>query len=275
MSSVHVRVSLVAFLWLGLACGIPGLAGATVTERVLHTFSGGRDGGIPVGGLLRDSAGNLFGVAQAGGDTSKCRSQGCGVAFELSPSSNGTWAYKVIYTFCSQPYCIDGAGPRGTLISDSQGRLYGTTTDGGNPQMCSFIGCGVVFRLTPSSSGWNYEVLFAFHEAFDGGRPFDMALTLDGAGNLYGTAANGGTFGGSCAFGGGCGVVFELSPSPVGTTWTEKVLHIFTGGADGALPEGGVIFDATGGAYLNVDISILVHIYMSHDQGGIPAIPSS
>ncbi len=139
--------------------------------------------------------------------------------------------FKVLYQFNG-----DGVGPQG-LIADRAGNLYGVTEQGGT------FGDGTVFKLSPSSGGWNKTVLYNFQ-----GPPTDIAdpvdsLTMDAAGNLYGSSPYGGS--GSCF--GGCGGVFEVSPS--GTGWTETLLHDFAGGTDGFDPGGGVIFDQQGNLY--------------------------
>ncbi len=112
----------------GPPCAISGSVGCgTVfrlsldgTETILHSFAGGtNDGAYPMGGLLEDAAGNLYGVARAGGST------GNGVVFKLSPDGTET----VLYSFLGPPG--DGATPMGTLIQDGSGNFYGTTQNGG------------------------------------------------------------------------------------------------------------------------------------------------
>jgi len=130
----------------------------------------------------------------------------------------------------------DGAYPQYPLTSDGAGNLYGTTSYGG------LYEGGTVFELSPNGSGgWNEKVLYSFcsPSCADGLNPYYSGVIFDTLGNLYGTAANGGA--------NGYGVVFELSP--VGANWTETVLYSFTGGADGATPESGLIFDPTGNLY--------------------------
>lgn len=205
-------------------------------ETVLHTFSGGSDGGRPYGSLIFDSAGNLYGSAGIGGNSSHCqRGLGCGVIFELSPSSEGAWQETVLYAFNGG---AEGVTPAGTLIFDPAGNLYGTTIEGGDLVHCQ-RGCGVVFELSSSSGSWKETVLHAFAGGNDGGVPVG-SLAFDPIGNLYGTTQQGGKY--------GWGVVFELSPSSSGA-WKGTAVHAFTGGADGASPEAGVILDAAGNLY--------------------------
>src|ERR1051326_8511859 len=110
------------------------------------------------------------------------------------------------------------------LETDSAGNIYGTTVLGGD------FGGGTVFQLTPTSDGWVHTVLYSFTGGADGGEPY-KGVTLDGEGNLFGTAVTGGS--GSCE--GGCGVLYKLTNS--GGTWTQSVIHAFTGGDDGSGPE--------------------------------------
>jgi hypothetical protein len=125
---------------------------------------------------------------------------------------------------------------------DEAGALYGVTLGGGTG--CG-TGCGTVFKLTPPATvggAWTETVLYSFRGGDDGSGP--VALLADAAGALYGTTVGGG---GStnCTNPVGCGTVFNLSPPPMGgSAWTEKVLHRFQGGTDGALPETGLIAEA-------------------------------
>jgi hypothetical protein len=214
------------------------------TETVLYTFKGGVDGGIPYGSLVNDSSGNLYGTASEGGDDRYCgyyQVPGCGVVFELSPSGDGKWNEKVLYSFTGS----DGALPDSGLVFDASGNLYGTTTLGGI-RGCLFGSCGVVFELTPTSGGkWSEKVLHRFRGGNDGGISY-ATLILDAAGNLYGTTQLGGGKG-FCS-GWACGIVFELTPAS-NNRWKETVLHRFTGGKDGAGPDAGVISDAQGNLY--------------------------
>ena len=120
-------------------------------ETVLYRFTGGSDGANPYGGdLIFDSAGNMYGTADNGGNTN-CFS-GCGVVFKLTRSGN-SWTQSVLYTFTNG---TDGAHPYGGLVFDSAGNLYGTTTNGGA------FGHGAVFELTNSGSGWTDTIFTAF-----------------------------------------------------------------------------------------------------------------
>lgn len=157
-------------------------------ETILHAFSfSGGDGIVPYGSLIRDTAGNLYGVTNEGGDFSCFGGSGCGVVFKLDASNNET----ILYTFTGSGG--DGEIPGGGLVRDSAGNLYGTTNSGGNSY------AGTVFKLDTS----NTETILHSFSVSDGRFP-DLGLVRDSKGNLYGTAQYGGAFGG--------GVVFKVTP---------------------------------------------------------------
>jgi uncharacterized repeat protein (TIGR03803 family) len=125
--------------------------------------------------------------------------------------------------------------------------LYGTASTGGSYLSgCGGAGCGTVFELKHTASGWDQIVLYSFTGGTDGGAP-SGSLIFDKAGNLYGTAYEGGELGGSCPGTPGCGVVFELQS--VNGHWVEKVLHSFLGGTDSANPSSDLVFDRDGNLY--------------------------
>ncbi len=217
------------------------------TEKVLHN-SKGAGGESPLNAtLIFDHAGNLYGTA-SGGDSKSCGDgEGCGVVFELSPNSDGSWEEKVLHRFTG----ADGAFPGAGVIFDQAGNLYGTTEEGGNPTQCvdEGVGCGAIFQLIPNADGsWKETILHHFTGGKDGGLSF-APLIFDKSGNLYGTTEVGGKPK-LCAgdgFSGGCGVVFKLQPNSKGG-WNETVLHRFVRDP-GAYPQAGVIFDAAGNLY--------------------------
>jgi len=197
-------------------------------EGVLHAFSylppNQNDGAYPLGGVIRDAAGNIYGVTYGGG------SSGDGVVFELSPTTGGSWTETLLHTFSDTS--PDGVGSYAGLVRDKAGNLYGTTS-GEN-----FI---------PNAIGTVFEVDAAGTETLphifngppsDGGDPMSN-LIMDGRGNLYGTTPGGGTH--------GAGVIFKLSPGSGG--WTETILYNFTGGADGSSPMGTLFRDSAGNLY--------------------------
>jgi uncharacterized repeat protein (TIGR03803 family) len=205
-----------------VACGTVFRLNAAGGETVLHRFAGGADGSLPRAGLLLDSAGNLYGTTSYGGLAAQ------GVVFKLNASGDET----VLYRFSGG---TDGSQPQCTLISDSAGNLYGTTTYGGSAPGSDKGGAGgygVVFKLDPSGQE---TVLYTFTGGADGGNPL-AGLVRDSVGNLYGTASIGGSF--------GEGVVYKVD-----TSGHEAVLYNFTGGWDGGLPVGSLIRDSLGNLY--------------------------
>lgn len=202
---------------------------AAQTETALYTFTGGADGYYPQG-LTRDSAGNLFGATWT-------------TIFELSPSASGS-TFNTLYTFSD---ASNGLMPNAGFVFDGQGNLYGTTSRGGSSAKCGYPGgCGVVFELSPSASGWAETVLYSFSGEKDGFSPQGNLVT-DAAGNLYGTTYEGSDM--QCSIPGAatrCGEAFELVRTSGG--WSLGVLHSFSG-SDGAVPAGGVIIDSAGRLY--------------------------
>jgi len=188
---------------------------------VLYRFTGGADGGDPLGPLTLDKAGNLYGTTYEGGDPG-CYG-GCGTVFQLTHGSGG-WSESTLHDFTGG---ADGGAPLGGLIFDAAGNLYGTAQVGGVSCGQEF-GCGVAFELTPGSGGWNESVLYSFRTV-DGYYPV-AGLTFE-KGHLYGTTPNGGS-------GNGGGTAFELSRSTGG--WKDKTLHNFTSRQDGGEPPRGL-----------------------------------
>jgi len=199
------------------ACGVvfelspPSYAGGNWTETVLWSFGTSlTDGCNPNETLVWDAAGNLYGT------TVSCGENGRGTVFELTPSG-AAWTETTLYNFCPSGLpCSDGAFPvGGGVIFDSAGNLYGTTQQGGIEDK------GVVYKLSPPSSGgpWTDTTLYRFTKGGPGRNP-QAGLSMDAAGNLYGTVSAGGL---------GNGGIFELT--------TSGVLHSFDfNGLDGALP---------------------------------------
>jgi uncharacterized repeat protein (TIGR03803 family) len=205
-------------------------AGGEWNIVVLHDFSGS-DGSLPVGGLIQDKKGNLWGVTSSGGPNKHKD----GTVFELL-RSGGDWAFRSIYSFQGGS---DGKSPSGRLALDKAGNLFGLTVLGGTGKCKGESGCGTVFELTPAGSSWTESVIYSFQGGADGALPELASLTIDAKENLYGETTFGG--GGNCNEERikGCGVVFSLAPSKGG--WTEDVIHAFPGsGSDGIYPEGAV-----------------------------------
>ncbi len=241
---MHSKTTLVLFavaLSVTLGFFAPTTPLFAVTVKTIYSFcSSGNcaDGYGPVGGLILDGSGNLYGATLGGGTGQSCPTGSCGTVFELTPS-NGNWTEKVLYSFCSAANCADGDSPRAGVIFDNAGNLYGTTYRGGA------YGLGTIFELTPANGSWTEKVLYSL-----GGSSVapatPAALTFGKDGNLYGTTYYGGT-GQGCQTA-GCGTVFELIQH--NGQWMGKVLHNFdNNGQDGFDPSAAVIFDSAGNLY--------------------------
>jgi len=207
------------------------------TEQTLYSFLGSSDGYNPVGNLLIDTAGNLYGTTLYGGTGTGCQqgSYGCGgTAFALE-QSNGTWKHIVLYSFCSRGGCSDGSSPDG-LTFDKAGNLYGTTIAGG--QLCGSYGCGTVYELSPSHGSWTQKVLHAFNEGGDGFYP-SPGITIGQSGNLYGTTCCGGGY--------GYGIVFILKPGK--HRWQEVLVYAFDGSTNYKNANGSLTLDSAGNIF--------------------------
>lgn len=250
------------------------------TYNIIHSF-GCDPGCYPQGPLTVDDQGNLYGATQIGG------ANNTGIIFELSRQPDANWSISTLYTFgsvtsgdgdspngvvyykgalvgttffggeyrCGTVFAlrrngrgewpetvlhsfsnnnVDGCEPVGGVAFDEEGNIYGMTSTSGSGLM------GTVFELSRDSAGdWEESILHNFSGP-DGSSPWYGATPiLDKTGNLYGTTGYGGS--------GGYGTVFELSRA--GNTWTETVLHNFSGDVDGALPYAGVTMDFQGRLY--------------------------
>lgn len=272
-----IVLSLLILLPLSLAFSLDAADEALPSFQTLYSFRGGTDG-IGPNGVALDKGGNLLGSTGAGGEAS-CRlngNPGCGLVFRMNAAGKET----VLYRFSGDD--PDQGAPFGTVILDTAGNLYGTTSglplfsgtvftveknglqtvlyefkggaDGGNPEaglvqdaagnlygttvFGGAFGQGVIFKLDTVGIE---TVLHSFRGRGDGTDTL-TSLMRDFAGNLYGTASAGGSFQGPC-IGSGCGTVFKLAPNG-----KLKVLHTFTGGADGASPLG-LVRDAAGNLF--------------------------
>jgi uncharacterized repeat protein (TIGR03803 family) len=214
----------------------PAPPGGAWTETVLFSFSGTfESGGGTSGGLTMDAHGALYGTTYRGSGGPS------GTVFRLTPpkTKGEHWTHTILYAFAG---FADGADPEAEVVFDKRGNLYGTTNYGGSGgPNCFGQECGTVFQLTPTPNGpWTHTVLHSFNGGTDGGYGYaGPALTLDAAGNLYGTTPIGGEPSCTGGNGDGCGIVFQLAPPSVqGGSWTETILHRFAGGSDGAGPAG-------------------------------------
>lgn len=190
---------------------------------VIHCFADLWDGGVPLAGLVQDSAGALYGTATQGGSYDYyCPEYGCGVVFKVNPDP--PFDYTILHTFYGGS---DGTAPNAIMI-DGAGNLFGTTFAGGTH------GWGNVFKI---DSARRFTVLYSFTGGADGGGPV-QGLAEDAEGNLYGLTEFAGTY--------NAGVIFKIS----GTT--ETVIHTFTGGSDGGFTRGSdghPILDSAGNLY--------------------------
>jgi len=167
------------------------------TETILHNFSGAPDSGEPVGQLLLDRLGNVYGVTEADG------LYGLGGVFELQKSGS-TWMLQYLHSFDG----FDGWFPVSGVIPDREGNLYGTTPDGGEGS-CQYQ-CGVVYRLNRREN-WSDTVLYYFQGGSDGYWAYGSLALYHG--DLYGTSVGGGDLNCSALLNfQGCGVVFRISP---------------------------------------------------------------
>jgi uncharacterized repeat protein (TIGR03803 family) len=226
---LRVLVVVTTVMWVS-ALG----ASAESKYKTVYRIAGEPYGGTPTAGLIFGHTGNLYGTTYLGGHLALCGGTGCGTVFELTPNADGSLKRNILYKFCSIKNCGDGIGPAASVISDTDGNLYGTTIGGGAHRR------GVVFRLTPNQNGsWSEKVLHSF-EGRDGQEPI-ASLAFDRAGNLYGTTLGGGDSGN--------GVVFQLAPSMDGG-WKEVVLYSFAGGTgDGSGPSASLVFDEAENLY--------------------------
>ena len=195
-------------------------------EKIIHSFNY-QNGGEPLGGLVFDSAGNLYGTTEYGGHYTH------GAVFELELQPSGSWKEKVLHSF--NPGSGDGFAPYSGLIIDSSGRLYGTTPAGG-------YGWGTVFQLALVNGRWKESLIHIFQYGQDGINPYGP-LAIDLVGRLYGT-----TYQSDVKNVGGAGIVFRLSPVKA-HSWSEAILHQFVKAEDGGNPYSGVVLDSTGNIY--------------------------
>ena len=221
-----------------VGCGSIFRLDAAGVMHSLHVFTGGVDGGNPIGPLVQDAAGNLYGVAQSGGNLAcpeffLTAGKGCGVVFRIAKDRT----FTVLHTFAGG---ADGAIPKGGLLLDKNGNLFGTAVEGG------FAQNGTVYEI---SSDGIYTVLHRFTKP-EGKNP-NGGLVEDESGNIFGTTQLGGNQ--------SLGTVFEMSAEG-----SVRVLHNFQGLEDGARPLAGLFRDGAGNLYGTTPENFLINLV----QGG-------
>lgn len=190
----------------------------------------------PLGAPVLGKLGGLYGVTQGGGIGNS------GIVFKLTPAGK-SYTYSAIYSF---PGGAGGYLPQAGLTSDSHGAIYGTTYYGGYMNQCSNAGCGEVFKITPTATGYRESTLYQFQSSQDGAQPFGVLTVDNNTGDVYGTTEYGGT-----GRHGGCGTVFKLKRTPAG--YKHSILYNFNG-QDGCLPEGQVFLGPSGTLFGTVAI---------------------
>jgi hypothetical protein len=205
------------FCGVGTVYELSPAGGGLWTETILYNFQAAGDGIYPQGGLVMDTAGNLYGFTGFGGNDAICNGLGCGTIFELTPGSGGTWSEHILYTFQDG---TDGGEPQSgsALVFDSAGNLYSTGAVGGDLTCNPPYGCGVVFELSPSGGGWTERAIHNFEENKGGAFPL-TGLAIDNLGNLYGNMLGGAN---------GDGYAYKMSPE-TGGSFKFTSLYSFDG----------------------------------------------
>jgi uncharacterized repeat protein (TIGR03803 family) len=205
----------------------PPTTGGAWGYAVLHTFVGGTtDGAGPMGGLVRDSSGALYGTTANGGAHDR------GIVFKLTPPN---WKLDILHSFTGGS---DGGNPMAGLIFEPAGSLYGTASLGGAVSAQHENGCGTVFRLVPPN--WKLSVLYEFTCGADGGYP-QNAVTRDQSGVLFGCTQD---FGNATSK----GTVYQLRPTFTPFIFAEFTLYSFSG-TDGWGCNSNLVIDPTGAIF--------------------------
>jgi len=209
------------------------------TLTTLYSFcaqSGCPDGQFPYGALVQATNGDFYGTTLMGGGNDNCGTEGtgCGTVFKITPSGTLT----TLYRFCAQSGCPDGRSPNGGLVQATNGDLYGTTYEGGtNCVQATPLGCGTVFKITPSGTLTTLYMFCPQSDCSDGADPV-AGLIQATDGNLYGTTLLFGSI--------GQGTVFKITPS--GTLSTVYNFCLQSDCSDGASP-GAALVQGTDGTF--------------------------
>ena len=195
-------------------CGIVYEVAKDGTYTILYSFKGGNDGGLPLSGVVRDTAGNLFGTTAGVNGTPS-------TIYEIKHTGG-----EKILRYLGNGNFSDGAAANSAPILDSKGNLFGNTSYGGDSS-CGFNGngCGVVYEVQANGK---FRVLHTFTSLADGIEPIGSPV-MDSQGNIFGIASLGGDL--NCDHPDGCGLVYELDH-----TGRYRILHKFTGKSDGSFP---------------------------------------
>lgn len=264
-------------LLIGATLAVGPYADASGEYKVLHSFGKGQDGAGVFAGVVLGDQGSLYGATTGGG------AYGHGTVFQLTPGPPGKWTETILHSFCAVTRCKDGSSPSGVLVLDSEGDLYGGSntatfemerkgSDWTFRLLCDCItpsvfdeagnlygiggpgthDAGAVVELSRISGGWKETFLYSFCSQRPGcrdGEPPEWNVTLDPAGNLYGTTELGGNGYPACSGSAGCGVAYQLKSLGDGK-WQYHVLHRFAAfPLDGQLPYSGVTVDGSGNVY--------------------------
>jgi uncharacterized repeat protein (TIGR03803 family) len=271
-------------LLLGLCLTVMPKAVGRDRYKILHAFTGRKDGGLPSFNLALDEKGNLYGVTNKGGTGTACNG-GCGTVFELTHRDNGQWGEQVVHNFATRR---EGEGPNSGVVLDGEGNLYGVALANGTSAVFEMVpgihewnynlifnqgsqygllpdaagnlygyigpgkyGDGAVSRLEHDYNDWTLKTLYSFCNQYscpDGDGPL-APPSWDAAGNLYGTTYSGGNGPPKCLASLGCGVAFQMTPNHDGS-WTYHVIHRFANfKTDGQYPYGGLTVDSKGNVY--------------------------
>jgi uncharacterized repeat protein (TIGR03803 family) len=214
---LRINVLSLGLMFLCSSCQVVMMATTCLaqSETVLYSFTGGNDGGVPMSGMVFDSAGYLYGSTNQGGTI------GYGTVFQSDVHGH----LRTLHSFTNQ---LDGGRPAPDITRDQDGNLWGVTSYGGNGT-CS---CGTLFKIDTTGV---ISILHAFTGKNDGATP-EGGVVVDSAGNVYGTTSGAGSA--------GYGTVFRRD-----TTGRFSVLHSFTNGADGGIPRGDLFLDSAGNLY--------------------------
>ena len=200
---------------------------STWVFKPVYNFKSSADGSEPYG-LIADAKGSLYGSTLSGGTLS------LGTVYKLE-KSGATYKHTILHSMSGS-----GGNQPLQLTLDASGAIYGVTSYGGTGTACGSLGCGTVFKLTPSGSTYAFSTLYSFKAGTDGLLPIG-ALAVAKNGTVYGVTSEGGTTTSLC--GQGCGTIFSLTPA--GKTYHYSTLYRFADGTDGRFPTGGIVLGDT------------------------------